>query len=130
MLGVVGFAYALNVYPIIRSKLVGMTEPEGLVCTITLGDRWDNYDWKLEMDALPRRGIWCDYLLGVLAQQVVAWVAPWVAPLEGAACVRHEYGGPPAVLAWQVADPAPLELVDVLCLKVFHPWNWGLHPWR
>ena len=41
-------------------------------------------------------------------------MAPWVAPPVGMACVGHRCGGPPAVRAYQVAAPAPLELVAFL----------------
>ena len=39
----------------------------------------------------------------------------------GPACVRHGCSGPPAVQAYQVASPAPLELVGFLCWQGFAP---------
>ena len=50
---------------------------------------------------------------------MVAWVVPWVSPPVGADCVGHEYGGPLAVCAYQVAPPALLELVGFICWQVF-----------
>ena len=65
MLGVIVVACALKVPPILRPKPVGIPEPAGRVCTITLGDLWDTYDWQLDMDALSRIGIGYDELLDV-----------------------------------------------------------------
>ena len=41
--------------------------------------------------------------------------------VEGPARVRHGCGGPPAVRAYQVVAPAPLDIVAFLCLQVFAP---------
>ena len=99
ILGVVGFACALKVCPIIRPKPVGLPEPTGLVCTITLGGRWDTYDCQIDMSALSRLGIGYDELLAVRAHQVVLWVVPWVALPLGLDCVGNGCGGPPDVRA-------------------------------
>ena len=93
ILGVVGVACDLKVFPIIRPKPVGLPEPGGVVFTITLGGRWDTYDWQPDMDALSRLSIGYNELLAVRAQQVVIWVVPWVAPPVGPACFGHGYGG-------------------------------------
>ena len=81
------------------------------------------------MDALSRLWIGCDEPLGILAQQVVSWLAllvdPWVAlsvaPPVGPARVGHGCGVPPAVRAHQGATPSPLELVAVLRWQGFAP---------
>ena len=65
MLGVVEVACALKVCPILRPKPVGLTETVGLMCTITLGYRWDTYDWQLDMSAQSSLGIRYDELLAV-----------------------------------------------------------------
>ena len=52
-------------FPDSLSKPVGIPEPVGLVCTITLGDFWDIYNWLLEMDELSRFGIGYDETLAV-----------------------------------------------------------------
>ena len=65
MLRVVRVAYALKVFPILRPKPVGLTETVGLMCTITLGYRWDTYDWQLEMAELSMLGIGYDEILAV-----------------------------------------------------------------
>ena len=49
ILVVVGVACALKVCPIIRPKPVGLPEPAGLVCTITLGACWNTYKWQIDM---------------------------------------------------------------------------------
>ena len=77
------------------------------MCTITLGGRWDTYDWQLDMATMSRLGIGYNELLAVKAKQVVPWVVPWVAPPVGTACVSNGCGGPPAVHAYQVAAPVP-----------------------
>ena len=120
-LGVVGVACALKVFPIICPKPVGLPEPAGVVCTITLGACWDTYDWQLEIAALSRLVIGHDELLDVRAQQVVLCVVPWVAPPVGPACVEHRCGGTPAVWAYQVAAPSTLYLVAFLCWQSFAP---------
>ena len=99
ILGVVGVACALKVFPILRPKTVGLLEPVGLMCTITLGALWGTYDWHLEMAALSRLRIGYYDLLAVRAQQIVPWVVRWVAPLVGPACDEHGCGAPPAVWA-------------------------------
>ena len=85
------------------------------MCTINLGGLWGTYYGQLEMAVLSRLGIGYDELLDVQVQQVMPWVVPWVALPVGPACVGHGCGGPPAVHAYQVAAPAPLEIVGFLC---------------
>ena len=125
VLGVVEFACALRVFPILCPKPVGIPEPAGLACTITLGARWDTYDWQIEMAALSNLGIGCNERLAVRAQQVAPWVAPSVAPPValpvGTACVGHWCSVTPAMRAHQVVAPAPLELVVVLHWQGFAP---------
>ena len=115
-------------FPFLCPKPAGLPEPAGLVCTITLGGRWDTYDWKLEISALSRLRIGYNELLAVRAHQVVSWVVPWVAPSVGSAFVGHGCGGPPAVRAYQVAAPAPLELVGFLCWQGFAPLELAAAP--
>ena len=129
MLGVVGVACALRVFPILRPKPVGLPEPAELACTITIGACWDAYNWQLEMAALPRIGIGCDEPLAVRSQQVAPWVAPLVALPVGLAHVGHGCGVPPAaVREYQVAAPAPLELVAVLHWQGFAPLELSAAP--
>ena len=49
----------------IRLKRAGLPELVGLVCTITLGGRGDNYDGQLEMAELSMFGIRYDELMDV-----------------------------------------------------------------
>ena len=128
ILVVVGVACALNVFLILRPKPVGLPEPAGLVCTITLGGCWDIYDYQLDMAALSRIGIGYDEMLAVQAHQVVPWVVTWVEPPVGATCVGHGCGGSPSLRAYQVAAPAPLELVGSLCWQVFSPLELAAAP--
>ena len=65
ILGVVGFSCALNFFPILRPKPLGLPETSGLVCTIALGARWDSDDCQIEMDGLSRLRIGYDELLAV-----------------------------------------------------------------
>ena len=111
ILGVVGVACALKVCPILRPKTVGLPEPAGLMCTITLESQWDTDNLQIDMAALSRLGIRYDQLLAVLAQQVMPWVVPWVAPPAGPVCVGNGCGVPPAVREYQVAAPSPLGLL-------------------
>ena len=53
----------------------------------------------------------------------LGWRRRW-----GADCVGHRCGGPPAVRAYQVAAPAPLELVGSLCWNVFSPLELAAAP--
>ena len=68
MLGVVGVACDLIVCPILSPKPVGIPEPEGLVCMITLGSLWDNYDWQLDITELARLVSGCNDPLAVQEQ--------------------------------------------------------------
>ena len=70
---------------------------------------------------MSRLWILYDELLAVQAHQVVRWVVPWVELPVGVPCVGHRCGGPPAVRAYQVAAPAPLELVGFLGWQCFSP---------
>ena len=74
ILSVVGFAYVLKVFLILRQKPIGLPEPGGMVCTITLVGHWDTYDWQLDMAALSRIRIGCGEPLSVWSQQVGPWV--------------------------------------------------------
>ena len=52
ILGVVGVVCAIKLFPVLCPKQVGLPEPAGIVCAITLGARWGTYNWQLKMAVL------------------------------------------------------------------------------
>ena len=65
ILGVVVVSCDLKVFPVLRPKPVGFPEHVGLVCTITIGSRWDTYNCQIDMAAMSSLGIVYDELLAV-----------------------------------------------------------------